>query len=311
MTTIAILGDGPLARAVLRVAKGGGVIEMRLFAPNLDPGDAARACPDIASAVDGAKAVLFAGATAQLAETADAYGAHATPDQIVLLPARGVRAGFELPLTTIRNRTCIRKVGIIGGPLHVRELDADHHVNAVIATRFPEVWSLADHMIDPNRVTLHRSRDVVGVQVAGVYSHIASLVAGMARALEISETARGVLLAQSLSEARRLALSLGADERTFGSVAGLGELIPRPSGGSDRHLEVGARLGRGAPLGDATADIEAEVEGLGAAEEAERLAEQRGLEVPVASAVVRVAAGRASAKEAIHALLRRPLPGAA
>lgn len=308
--TIALLGGGPLAEAMLRVGLNRGV-EFRAFGPGTEKLEGpVHVAPDLGEAVRGARLVMFAGATSELAETARAFGEHATPDQIALVPARGVRPGFELPLTTIRDRTCLRKIGIIGGPLHVREIDAEHHVNAVLASRFPEVWELADQLVDADRVTLHRSSDVIGVQVAGVYSHIASLIAGMARGLEIGETARGILLAQSLSEARALGVALGADDRTFATVAGLGELIPRPSGGSDRHLEVGHRLGRGASVTQAVADVEAEVEGIGAAAEALEVAKQHGLTVAVAETVVAVIEGGRAPKEAIDALLRRPLPGA-
>ena len=308
--SIALLGSGPLAEAVLRVGLDRSV-EFRAFGPGAERLEGpVNVASDIGTAVTGARLVMFAGATSELAQAAEAYGEFATPDQIALVPARGVRSGFELPITTIRDRTCLRKIGIIGGPLHVREIDAEHHVNAVLATRFPEVWSLADQLVDADRVTLHRSADVIGVQVAGVYSHIASLIAGMARGLEIGETARGILLAQSLSEARSLGVALGADDRTFATVAGLGELIPRPSGGSDRHLEVGHRLGRGASLAEAVADIEAEVEGIGAAAEAVAIAKRHGLTVAVAETVVAVVEGGQAPKDAIDALLRRPLPGA-
>jgi len=306
---IALLGSGPLAEAVLRVGLDRDV-EFRAFGPGAErlPGPV-RVSSSLQEAVDGARLVMFAGATSELAETARAFGEHAQPDQVALVPARGVREGFELPITTIRKLTCLRKIGIIGGPLHVREIDAEHHVNAVMATRFPEVWDLADQLVDAERVTLHRSSDVIGVQVAGVYSHVASLLAGMARGLEVGETARGILLAQSLSEARSLGVALGADDRTFASVAGLGELIPRPSGGSDRHLEVGHRLGRGASVRDAVANIEGEVEGIGAASEAVTIAKRLGLTVAVAETVVAVVEGGRAPKDAIEALLRRPLPG--
>jgi len=306
---IALVGGGPLAQVVLRVAVPGRG-ELRAFGPGADElGGPVERCRDLRSAVEGARVIMFAGATTELGSTAEAVGEFTTPDQVAVVPARGVRAGFELPLTTIRKHTCLRRIGIIGGPLHVREIDAEHHVNAVIATRFPEVWEVADLLVDPDRVTVHRSSDVTGVQVAGVYSHIASLVAGMARGLDVGETARGILLAQSLSEARSLGVALGADDRTFASVAGLGELIPRPSGGSDRHLEVGARLGRGASVREAIEGIDAEVEGMSAAEEATVVARDLGIQVPVARAVVAVVDGTASPREAVDGLLRRPLPG--
>lgn len=308
---IALLGGGPLAQAMLKVA-GGGDVSLRAFGPGVEALDrlpGLEVSPDLKTAVEGASVLMFAGPTSELAEAAERCGDFATPDQIAVVPARGVRPGFELPLTTLRKHTCLRRIGIIGGPLHVREIDADHHVNAVIATRFPEVWEMADRLVDPDRVTLHRSTDVTGVQVAGVYSHVASLIAGMARGLEIGETARGILLAQGLSEARALGVALGGEDRTFASVAGLGELIPRPAGGSDRHLEVGERLGRGATVTEAIEGLDAEVEGMGAAEEAAVIARELGVPVPVAEAVVAVVDGHRSPRDVIDGLLRRPLPG--
>ncbi len=306
MSTVTLLGIGPLAHAIARMARS--TDQLRLYAPAGGSVAGLESKADLAEAVDGSSAVVFCGPTDQLWDLAIAYGRVAEPNHIGLVPARGVGPGFELPLTTLRKATCLRKIGILGGPLHVRELDAERHVNVVIATRFPEVPVFARSLVDPGRVTVHHSSDVVGVQVAGVYSHIASLVVGMAHGLGLSDTARGLLLAQSLSEARSIGAVLGADDRTFASVAGLGELIPRPSGGSDRHLEVGRRLAQGASFGDATADLEAEVEGVRAAEEAVRLARAKGLDVPVASAVLAAVQSGRAPHEVVDGLLRRPLP---
>lgn len=310
---MAIVGGGPLARAIAYILQSGPT-DVHLWARSEDARDRLRDQLSGTSihhklevALEDAAVVLLAVPADQMLEVAERYGEQATGDQVVLTAARGVGDGFQLPHAMIRARTCVRKIGVLGGPIHARELATGRQINAVLASRFPEVIESVRALTDSSPIALHGSRDIIGVQVAGAISNVSSLAAGMADALELGDTARGVLLTHGLVDAKKIGVALGGSEKTFGGLAGLGELIPRHVTSMDRHLEVGAKLASGMGVQDALQAVDGHVEGVLTATEAMKVAEARGLDLLLVRAVVQVLSGEAGAREALEAVLHRSL----
>ncbi|MCB9650836.1 MAG: NAD(P)-binding domain-containing protein [Deltaproteobacteria bacterium] len=308
-----LVGAGPLARAIGRILARGPT-EVHLWARGQAARDAIRAeVPELnvhhelEAALEGAHVVLLAVPADQLTEAAERYGEHALGDHVVLTAARGVGPNFTLPHEMIRKKTCVRQIGILGGPIHARELATGRSINAVLATRFPRVLEMVRRLVSGAPVALHASKDIVGVQVAGAVSNVASLAAGMCDALELGDTARGVLLTHGLVDARKIGMALGATEATFGGLAGLGELIPRHVTSMDRHLDVGAAVAKGASLQEALQQAQGHVEGVVTAMEAMALADARGIELGLVRAVAQVLQGEASPREALEAVLHHSL----
>lgn len=310
---MAVIGGGPLARAIAHILQPGAA-DVHLWARSEDARVRLRdqlpqttVHHELEQALSEASVVFLAVPADQLLEVAERYGAQARGDQVVLTAARGVGPGFQLPHEMIRARTCVRKIGVLGGPIHARELATGRQINAVLASRFPEVIEWVRRLTHSSPIALHGSRDIVGVQVAGAISNVASIAAGMADALELGDTARGVLLTHGLVDAKKLGVALGGSEKTFGGLAGLGELIPRHVTSMDRHLEVGAKLAAGTSLEETLQAVEGHVEGVLTAQEAMKVAQDKGLELLLVRAVVQVLTGEAGAREALEAVLRHSL----
>lgn len=309
---VAVLGAGRLGRATARLLgsaqivlydREGGVLEDAQQEVEAE----LETTTDLARAIRGAQLLVMAVPAGELENLAQALGPHVLPDQMALLASRGVTDGFTLPHSHLRAHTCIRKLGVMGGPLHVRELSAGRRMNAVIASRFSEVVATVKRLTEKAPIFLQPSRDIVGVQVAGSVANVASIAAGLAEGLELGETARGVLLARGLLESRVVGEALGADPETFAGLAGIGELIPRAVRSMERHLALGRALGSGHDLEDARAEAEGHVEGLRTAREAVALARREGFELPLVQAVHEIAEGRAEARAQVEAVLARPL----
>lgn len=310
---LCLVGGGPLSMAIGRILEGGPG-DVHVWARSEAARERLREAlsqtqvhHELDVALEGSNVVILAVPADQLLEVSERYGAHATGDQVVLTAARGVGPGFMLPIEMIRARSCVRKIGVLGGPIHARELATGRQINAVLASRFPEVVESVRALVGRAPIALHASRDVVGVQVAGAISNVASLAAGMADALGLGDTARGVLLTHGLIDAKKIAVALGGSEQTFGGLAGLGELIPRHVTSMDRHVEVGARLAEGKSVDEALATVDGHVEGLVTAKEAMALAADRGLELTLVRAVQEILTGDAAPREALEAVLRRSL----
>jgi glycerol-3-phosphate dehydrogenase (NAD(P)+) len=262
---------------------------------------------EIAEAVEGASVIFFAVPASALPSVAAKYGDSAKPDHVVIHAVRGVGNGFKLPHQVLRETTCVRKIGVLGGPLQAVELTSGRPLAAVLASKFSETVRAIQALTKNTPVIVHGSKDVVGVEVAGALSNVAAIAGGMSDKLELGETARGLLLTRGLVEARLLGVALGADSATFAGLAGVGDLIPRKVTSTDRHRQLGTRLAEGVRLEAALAVISGEVEGVLTAREAIALATRLSIDLPLVRAVESVLDGKATARDALESVLRLDL----
>jgi len=131
------------------------------------------------------------------------------------------------------------------------------------------------------QILLHRSKDVVGVEIAGTFSNVTAIASGMAEALGMDETVKGILLTRGLSEATTLGVALGAQEQTFSGLAGVGDLIPRKVKSIGRHVELGRQLVAGKSVETILSSMRGSVEGIDSVRAIADKANALGLELPL------------------------------
>ncbi|MDF1561903.1 MAG: NAD(P)-binding domain-containing protein [Deltaproteobacteria bacterium] len=311
-SSVAILGGGRLAQSVAAILNAAGA-DVRVWTrrkaarAGLAKKELGTVVETVADACLDAGLVIFAVPAGGFREVAAAFGEVARGDQIVLHATRGVEEGFVLPSRILREETCIRKVGVLGGPLHFKDLTSGRPIAAVMATRYDDAYASVRATVGGQNVHLHRSRDLIGVEVAGLVANISALAVGICDGLGLGDTARGVILTRGLVEASKLGGVLGATRDTFSGLAGVGDLIPRKVSSTHRHHKVGEALAAGQKLEDALGPIRGEVEGILAAQEATRLAGRRGLELPLIHAVDMLVHGEADPRAALDEILQLDL----
>ena len=158
---------------------------------------------------------------------------------------------------------------------------------------------LAEGLSGPLR--LYASADPLGAAAGGALKNVAALAVGMARGLELGSSAEAALTTRASAELARLVVALGGRAETFQGLSGLGDLILTCSSPQSRNFSHGERIARG-ERGDGRL-----VEGVHTAAIAARLAERHGVEAPIVSAVAAIVAGDLTPRDAVDALLARPL----
>jgi glycerol-3-phosphate dehydrogenase (NAD(P)+) len=247
-------------------------------------GDRVRAVSELKVACAGAHALCFAVPTQALRTVARAAGEVTTGDQVALHACRGVDAGFFLPHEVLRQETCLKKIGALGGPLYLDDAERGRPLVTVVASRFDEVFAMLRALVKGTPVRVHATHDLVGVELCGAISNVAQIAAGLAEGCGLPETDQGTLLVRGLAEAMQLGLRHGAERSTFMGLAGVGDLIPRQVTSTRNNRELGREIGRGRDAAHATGAHE-ELEGPITAREARELARNLGVKVPLIDAV--------------------------
>jgi glycerol-3-phosphate dehydrogenase (NAD(P)+) len=108
-------------------------------------------------------------------------------------------------------------------------------------------------------------------------------------------------MTRGFAEMSRLAVAMGGRADTLSGLSGLGDLSLSCGSAQSRNFALGRALGATADRPGGT------VEGVATARAACRLAEARGVEMPIAAAVAAVLDGTLTLAGAMEALLSRPL----
>ena len=144
------------------------------------------------------------------------------------------------------------------------------------------------------------------MEVGGACKNVIALACGMASGRELGHNTAATLITRGLAEITRLGVKLGADERTFAGLAGLGDLVATCNSTLSRNRTFGFRLGRGGTLEEAKAATNGQVaEGVISSESIYRLAESVGVEMPITQAVYGVCHEQMSVADMIIALMGR------
>lgn len=196
-------------------------------------------------------------------------------------------------------------VCVLSGPTIASEL-ARRLPATLVAASEDESWaSEVQQMFLAPWMRVYTSPDPLGVEIAGAAKNVIAIAAGILDGLEAGFNAKSALLARGLAEITRLGLALGARAETFSGIAGVGDLATTCFCPEGRNRSCGEAIGRGECLADHLAATESVVEGVETSKAICRLADERGVEMPISQAVRAVLFDGLSPQRALAELMRR------
>ncbi|MEI9902401.1 MAG: NAD(P)H-dependent glycerol-3-phosphate dehydrogenase [Hyphomicrobium sp.] len=154
---------------------------------------------------------------------------------------------------------------------------------------------------------LYWTNDVIGVELGGALKNVLAIAAGIVDGKGLGASAHAALVTRGFAEMRRLGVALGARPETLIGLSGLGDLILTCGSPQSRNMSLGRALGRGESLREALAGKLAVTEGVYTATAVRRIANEKGVDMPICGAVCDVVEGRRSVDEAIEQLMHRPI----
>jgi glycerol-3-phosphate dehydrogenase (NAD(P)+) len=135
------------------------------------------------------------------------------------------------------------------------------------------------------RFRVYTTDDVIGVEMAGALKNVFAISVGMGYSLGIGENTRALVIARALREMTKLGVAMGGNPETFPGLAGLGDLIVTCTSQRSRNRHVGEQLGAGKPIDEIIASMNQVAEGVKASKVIMELAEQHGINMPIAREV--------------------------
>ncbi|MBL8632800.1 MAG: NAD(P)-binding domain-containing protein [Myxococcales bacterium] len=214
----------------------------------------------------------------------------------------------EHPHTTlishaVGEETPIRKVGGLAGPALAPDLEEFAPAALVCGSRFDEVGTQAIQVLSGHSLLVYTTRDLIGVELSRAGSSVIALAAGVANILDLGTPARAILITRGAAELARIAVKLGAEERTFFGLAGVGEFVAATERRGSADFELGRLLGQRVPLAEAQKQVGRVCDGPSMVREAHLLGHKFHVRTSIVSALYQLLHGKFDTKDALMALL--------
>lgn len=280
--------------------------ENKRYLPGIHLGDAIRVVDDIEDGLNSAQLALFAVPTAGLRDALRSAGQFAS-DRGCVWACKGFEKGSgklphevvaeELPDTT--------RCAALSGPSFAADVARGLPTAVTLASRDEDFSVTAARQLHTGRFRVYSSTDLIGVEIGGAVKNVIAIAAGICDGMKLGDSARAALITRGLAEMTRLGLQMGGRVETFMGLSGLGDLALTCTGDLSRNRRVGLALASGASLSAVLADLGHVAEGVQTADEVLRMAETRGVDMPITQSVANVLNGSMSPGDAVKGLLQR------
>jgi len=321
MEKIAIIGSGSWGTALgIYLAKRGKMIniwsfddeeknlinEQRKckFLPEVEIPENIKCSTNIEEVVTGAGIIIHVTPSKFTRETIKKYKNYITENQILIMCSKGFEASTLLPLNKVVEEELPNiKYANLSGPSHAEEVSRGIPTAMVTASENDEINEIVTNLFRSEIMKVYSTTDLKGVEIGGTFKNIIAFCAGIISSLGYGDNTYAALLTRGLAEITRLGIAIGAEEKTFYGLTGLGDLIVTCGSKHSRNKRAGELIGKGYSVEEAKKQIGMTIESIDNIEVAFKLKEKYNIYMPIVDSIYNVLYNGLDVREAVAQLM--------
>jgi glycerol-3-phosphate dehydrogenase (NAD(P)+) len=246
-------------------------------------------------------AVLLAVPSQEMRAAAGAIAPSLRDGTPVIACAKGIERGTHRFMTEVIAEAAPTALpAILSGPSFAADVARGLPAAVTLAAGDEAVAAALARALGSATLRPYHSTDVRGVEIGGAAKNVLAIAAGIVAGRGLGASADAALVTRGFAELFRFGRAFGARPETLTGLSGLGDVILTCSSAQSRNYSYGMAVGRGDPAQAVLA------EGIFTAPVLLEMAKEKGVDMPIASAVADILAGRTSVDAAVEALLTRP-----
>jgi glycerol-3-phosphate dehydrogenase (NAD(P)+) len=226
-------------------------------------------------------------------------------DAMIVSASKGIEHGSLLTVSSILENLTGRKVSVLSGPSFAEEVIKKLPTAVTIASPDNKVAMLLQDLFNTENFRIYTNTDVLGVELGGALKNVMAIASGISDGLGLGTSTRAALITRGLAEMTRLGIAMGAREKTFGGLSGIGDLVLTCTGTLSRNYTVGFKLGRGETLDNILSSMKMVAEGVATSESAFGLAKKHNVEMPIVNQIYLVIKENKKPSDAVRELMQR------
>ena len=258
-----------------------------------------------AAVLEAATIVLFVMPSQEQANAARSLAHHLGRHQSIVTCAKGIDKSSGRLLTDVLEEALPgHSISVLSGPGFAADIAKGLPTAMVVASPEPDEAERIAKAVSGPSFRLYPSTDRTGVQLGGALKNVLAIACGIVEGAGLGDSARAALIARGLAEMSRFVEAHSGLPETVSGLSGLGDLVLTATSHQSRNLRFGLETGR---TGRAALPSGELVEGAHAAAIADRIAEARGIDMPITRAVAEIIEGRLDVRAAMASLMSRPI----
>lgn len=178
-----------------------------------------------------------------------------------------------------------RSLAVLSGPGFAVEVARGLPTAVTVAAYDAETAVTVQNVFASARFRVYTASDVTGVEVGGAVKNVIAIAAGVSDGLGYGYSARAALITRGLAEITRLAVRMGADQRTLSGLSGVGDLVLTCTSDLSRNRSLGVQLGKGEDITTILKGMKMVAEGVRTCRSVFALAQGLGVEMPIVEQV--------------------------
>ncbi len=259
-----------------------------------------KAVSEPAEAMKGAEQVYLAVPAQSLRANLAQWGAAIPTGAILVSLMKGVEKETGLRMSEV-----IEEVGninpgqivVVSGPNLSLEIAQEQPTASVAASTNSEAAIAVATAASNDYFTTFTNKDVIGTEFGGILKNLIAVAIGIVNGVGYGENTKASIMTRGLAEISRFARAYGAKKKTMVGLAGLGDLIATSESPLSRNHKAGEMLGKGYTLREVTKRLSQTAEGLASVVPILKLAEDKGVRMPIVEQVLAVMEGRMEPKD--------------
>lgn len=207
----------------------------------------------------------------------------------------------------ILGKKFLDRYAMVSGPTFAEELLKQMPSGAAIACQSEQTAKYIQEVISTRFFRLYIAHDIIGVELGGALKNVMAIGVGIVDGLGYGLNARAGNMTRCLHEMTELGIAMGAKERTFSGLSGIGDLMLTCTGDLSRNRQVGLRLGKGEKIESILKSMNQVAEGVPTAKSVYELNQKYQVQMPNAEHVYKILYENMSPKNAVDIILSREL----
>ena len=259
------------------------------------------------SCLEGADMVVSAPPSFAVRDTGKKLAPYLRPETVLVTVSKGIERDTNLRMSQVLQEVTghVCKVVALSGPSHAEEVGVRMPTGCVAACPDRTAARFVQDAFMNDYFRIYTSYDIVGVELAAALKNVVALSCGICTGLGFQDNTKALLMTRAMAELTRLGEQLGGTRRTFGGLAGMGDLIVTCTSMHSRNNRAGILIGQGKTVRQAMEEVGAVVEGYYAAESIQQLAAREQVDMPICRCAYEVLYQGKAARDVVSELMTR------
>ena len=280
------------------------------FFVDLTFSDEVKFTTDLDSAIKGSQLLVVAVPSHSVRELVSRAVEFIEDNVIIVNITKGLELDTLLTMSSVISEETVGKnVSIVSlyGPSHAEEVVRKIPTTLVAASTEENASKKVQYIFSSRVLRVYTNSDILGLELGGSIKNVIAIAAGICDGIGFGDNTKAAILTRGIAEMTRLGVALGAQEKTFAGLSGIGDLFVTCSSKHSRNRYVGEEIGKGRKIDEILSEMKMVAEGVKTAKSVFQLCQKHNVDMPISCAVYNVLYNNKDPLESVSELMNRDL----